>query len=178
MELELPKDFGTPYEGDDTDFSEWLDAASMEFDQLMSSWGWAPTLPLDPTEDALLSLEQAVCLPEFGGTLYLSVKASVPSPTVSIKMLRAAITSGALAHIRPNKNIFITRRDLKEWMQSCLVAKSTKVLSSANANRATMPRASSPTAAPFTSTTAGTTLRQDAVSAMIENMRKPSKPQS
>ncbi|AMD59376.1 hypothetical protein AWN88_13970 [Agrobacterium tumefaciens] len=183
MELELPDDWnlGRDIEGGPTseDFAKRLALLADSHAEEMWSFGLSPDGDWEPDENAPLTVQQAVCLPELGGFLSWSPAGCRPSPTFAVKTLRRAIERGELQAIRPNdKNLFVTRKLINEWMEACLVAKSTKDLSSANANRATTHQASSPTAAPSTSTMEGTTLRQDAVSAMIKNMRKPSKPQS
>lgn len=183
MELELPDDWNLGSDiGDEpmsVDFAKRLAALADAHAEEMRSFGLSPDGDWDPEEDAPLTLQQAVCLPELGGFLSWMPAGCRPSPTFAVKTLRSAIDRGELQTIRPNaKNLYVTRKLIKEWMEACLVAKSTRAPSSANANRATTHQASSPTAAPSTSTMEGTTLRQDAVSAMIKNMRKPSKPQS
>lgn len=183
MELELPDDWNLGSDiGDEpmsVDFAKRLAALADAHAEEMRSFGLSPDGDWDPEEDAPLTLQQAVCLPELGGFLSWMPAGCRPSPTFAVKTLRNAIDRGELQTIRPNaKNLYLTRKLIKEWMEACLVAKSTKVLSSANANRATTPQASLPTAAPSSLTTVESKLRQDAVSGMLSNMRKPTKPRS
>ncbi|MGO4566100.1 hypothetical protein AB4Z52_13715 [Rhizobium sp. 2YAF20] len=74
----------------------------------------------DPHEDEPLRIEDALCLPELGGKMMLNIP-STPSNTVTKGMVREAIHRGQLAAFRPNKNLFVTRRYLKEWIESCRV---------------------------------------------------------
>ncbi|MBY3363792.1 hypothetical protein [Rhizobium laguerreae] len=74
----------------------------------------------DPHQDKFLRIEDALCMPEMGGKKYL-LGPSVPSDTMTEGMVREAIRSGQLTAFKPNKNLFVTRRSLKEWMTACRV---------------------------------------------------------
>lgn len=76
--------------------------------------------PADIHEGAPLKLEQAICLPELQGHFAINPEFRTPSESLSIKTLRKAIADGHLAVLKPNsKNIFVTRRAIKEWLASC-----------------------------------------------------------
>jgi hypothetical protein len=131
----------------------------------------------DPHPDEPLTLFEIVCLPELGGQLY--VGKNVPGqagPNITVKTLRGAISRGQLAVFRPNeKNLFVTRTMIKEWLEACHVRSSTTAPSCENASPATTLKAGSPIVAPsssMTSTGSPDRLRRDAVSATIQNMRK------
>lgn len=77
--------------------------------------------PADVHEDAPLKLEDAICLPELQGYFAVDPSLRTPSESLSIKTLRKAIADGQLAVLRPNtKNLYVTRRAVKEWLNSCL----------------------------------------------------------
>jgi len=76
--------------------------------------------PADVHEDAPLKLEDAICLPELQGYFAVDPTLRTPSESLSIKTLRKAIADGQLAVLRPNtKNLYVTRRAVKEWLLSC-----------------------------------------------------------
>lgn len=75
---------------------------------------------VDPHEDQFLKIEDALCLPEMGGKKFVHGLA-ITSDTMTEGMVREAIRKGELAAFRPNKNLFVTRRYLKEWMTACRV---------------------------------------------------------
>nr|WP_278434121.1 hypothetical protein [Brucella anthropi] len=77
--------------------------------------------PADVHDDAPLKLEDAICLPELQGYFAIDPALRTPSESLSIKTLRKAIADGQLAVLRPNtKNLYVTRRAIKEWLNSCL----------------------------------------------------------
>ncbi|MDH0123275.1 hypothetical protein ABE562_04755 [Brucella intermedia] len=77
--------------------------------------------PAEVHEDAPLKLEDAICLPELRGYFSVDPVLRTPSESLSIKTLRKAISDGQLAVLRPNtKNLYVTRRAVKEWLASCL----------------------------------------------------------
>lgn len=138
----------------------------------------APELEIrDPHPDEPLTLFEVVCLPELGGQLYVGKDVpGKPGPNIAVKTLRRAIERGQLSVLRPNeKNMFVTRTMIKEWLEACHVRSSTTVPSSVNANPATTLTASSRTAGRSSSTTSTGSpdkLRRDAVSATIQSMLK------
>ena len=76
--------------------------------------------PADVHDGAPLKLEQAICLPELQGYFAVNAEFRTPSESLSIKTLRKAIADGHLAVLRPNeKNLYVTRRAIKEWLESC-----------------------------------------------------------
>ena len=77
--------------------------------------------PADVHENAPLKLEDAICLPELQGYFSVDPTLRTPSESLSIKTLRKAISDGHLAVLRPNtKNLYVTRKAIKEWLNSCL----------------------------------------------------------
>lgn len=74
--------------------------------------------------DAPLKLDEAICLPELGGVLTVDPGSRIPSESFTVKTLRAAIAAGQLAVVRPNsKNLYVTRRTIKDWLDRCHVQK-------------------------------------------------------
>jgi hypothetical protein len=99
----------------------------------------------DIDDDAPLTLEQAVCLPELGGSYTVNDELRSPSEAVKVKTLRGAIDRGEIVPgWKDRKNMFVTRRMLREWLERCL-AEGKKRTSSSGA-RAGTNRAGSPTA--------------------------------
>lgn len=118
-------------------------------------------------EDAPLRLEDAVCLPELGG------RNGAPSTTVSVKMLRGAISDGRLKALRPNsKNIFTTRKLIREWQESCLGQGNPLISSSAAPAR--MPLARSHIKPSTSSKTVLTSTARDAALTILQGLKKPS----
>lgn len=69
--------------------------------------------------DAPLKLDDAVCLPELGGHMTSDADYRSRSATVSVKTLRTAIERSELKHGWLNsKNMFVTRRWIREWLES------------------------------------------------------------
>jgi hypothetical protein len=126
----------------------------------------------DPHPDEPLTLFEVVCLPELGGQLYVGNDIpGTPSANIGVKTLRGAISRGQLAVLRPNeKNMYVTRTMIKEWLEECR-EKSPNPISS-NASRATIKPGSSRTKALGSSSTETSKLRRDAVSKAIENRRQ------
>ncbi|PZU78979.1 MAG: hypothetical protein DI546_01280 [Rhizobium sp.] len=131
----------------------------------------------EPHPDEPLTLFEVVCLPELGGQLY--VRSDLPGragPNITVRTLRNAISRGQLAVLRPNeKNLFVTRTMIKEWLVACHVRSSTTAPSSANANPASTPTAGLPIAARSSSTISTESLdrlRRDAVLAKTQSMRR------
>lgn len=125
----------------------------------------------DPHPDEPLTLFEVVCLPEFGGQLYVGKNVpGKPGPNITVKTLRNAISRGQLAVFRPNeKNLYVTRLMIKEWLHLCQEKSKNPV--SLNETRVTTKRASSPTKAPGSSSTEENKLRQDALSLLTKSLR-------
>ncbi|MBX5021146.1 hypothetical protein [Rhizobium lentis] len=125
----------------------------------------------DPHPDEPLTLFEVVCLPELGGQLYVGKDLpGTPSPNITVKTLRGAISRGQLAVLRPNdKNMYVTRTMIKEWLEGC--REKPKNPTSSNESPATTKRASSPTKAPGSSSTEASKLRRDAVSQLAKRLR-------
>ncbi|MCH4539450.1 hypothetical protein [Ochrobactrum sp. A-1] len=109
--------------------------------------------PADIHDGAPLKLEQAICLPELQGYFSVNPEFRTQSESLSIKTLRKAIADGHLAVLRPNeKNLYVTRRAVKEWLASCLDQENPRISSSAASgttrmeNSRTTPSTSSKTA--------------------------------
>ncbi|WP_377296092.1 hypothetical protein [Rhizobium sp. SGZ-381] len=125
----------------------------------------------DPHPDEPLTLFEVVCLPELGGQLYVGKDLpGTPSPNITVKTLRGAISRGQLAVLRPNeKNMYVTRTMIKEWLEEC--REKSKNPTSSNESPATTKRASSPTEEPGSSSTEASKLRRDAVSQLAKRLR-------
>ncbi|MBY3320644.1 hypothetical protein [Rhizobium laguerreae] len=118
----------------------------------------------EPRHDEWLTLNKAVCLPEFGGSLYRNQPNR--RGILSVKTLREAIARGELAAIKisPNKT-FVTRDILKEWSVLCrAIARSP---TSTNALHAMTQTGNELTKPPSSSEMATTKLPQAAVSLML-----------
>jgi hypothetical protein len=103
--------------------------------------------PVDIHDDAPLKLEDAICLPELQGYFAVDPALRTPSESLSIKTLRKAIADGKLAVLRPNtKNLYVTRRAVKEWLKSCLDPVNPRISSSAVSG---MTKAASSRTTPF-----------------------------
>ncbi len=125
----------------------------------------------DPHPDEPLTLFEVVCLPELGGQLYVRKDMpGKPGPNITVKTLRGAISRGQLAVLRPNeKNLFVTRTMIKEWLIACQEKSMNPV--SSKESPVTTKRASSHTKAPGSSTTEESRLRQDALSLRLKSLR-------
>lgn len=122
----------------------------------------------DPHLDAPLKLDEAVCLPELGGVLTVDPGSRIPSESFSVKTLRAAVAAGQLAVIRPNsKNLYVTRRTIKDWLEQCHVRENPHDFFSA-ANVAT--RAATSLTKP--STSSKTEKNSLALDAALESLKK------
>lgn len=111
-------------------------------------------------DDAPLKLERAVHLPELAGAF-------------STKTLRAAIAAGRLRILRPNtKNIYTTRRFIREWLESCQDQESLPI--SFSAAPAKTNKAEPPTRPPTSSKTALTSTARDAALTILQGLKKPS----
>lgn len=111
-------------------------------------------------DDAPLKLEQAICLPELAGVL-------------SVKALRAAIAAGRLRVLRPNlKNLYTTRRFVREWLESCQGQENP--LTSSSAAPARTSKAGSLTKPSISSRTAKTSTARDAALTILAGLKKPS----
>ena len=87
--------------------------------------------PADVHETAPLKLEDAICLPELQGYFAVDPALRTPSESLSIKTLRKAIADGHLAVLRPNtKNLYVTRKAIKEWLESCQDPVNQRILNS------------------------------------------------
>jgi hypothetical protein len=130
-----------------------------------------PATP-DIHDDAPLRLEDAVCLPELGGS------PGSPSTTVSVKMLRLAIERGQLAVVRPNtKNLYVTRKLIREWQESCLGQKIPFRSSSSAKSGRTRPEGSR-TRPNTSSTKTETSTSLDSARMILNQLKQPSAPSS
>lgn len=125
----------------------------------------------DPHPDEPLTLFEVVCLPELGGQLYVGKDLpGTPSPNITVKTLRGAISRGQLAVLRPNdKNMYVTRTMIKEWLEEC--REKSKNPTSSNESPATTKQASSPTKAPGSSSMEASKLRRDALSRRLRDLK-------
>ncbi len=123
----------------------------------------------DPEPDTPLSLSDAVCLPELGGVLYRRIE-SEPSVSITVKTLRLAIERGQLATTRLNtKNIFVTRRQIQEWIASCQDIRKNPI--SSNAQLATTRRANSLTPRPGSFTMENRAQARDAALMILKELK-------
>lgn len=107
----------------------------------------------DIHDDAPLTLEQAVRLPELGGSYTVNPELRSPSEAVKVKTLRLVIQRGELACLRPNtKNLYVTRRQIREWLDKCRGPR-TATQSSSSTRQDTTRQASSKARLTGTSTT-------------------------
>lgn len=127
----------------------------------------------DPDPDAPLRLEDAVCLPELGGSMGDLLRDATESTAVSVKTLRKAIADGALICFRPNtKNILVSRRQIQEWMRTWQDPEKRPTSSSdapARTNVVVLPTRPS-----TLSRTATTSTAQDAARMILQGLKKPS----
>lgn len=123
----------------------------------------------DPLPDAPLSLIDAICLPELGGILYRHGD-SQPSTSVTVKTLRTAIERGQLAATRLNsKNLYITRRQVQEWIASCQDIRKSPI--SSNEQHAIIRRESSHTRPSGSSTTERNERALDAALMILKELK-------
>jgi hypothetical protein len=123
----------------------------------------------DPSLDTPLTLAQAGCLPELGGVLYRWME-SEPSTTITVKTLRLAIERGQLATTRLNtKNIYVTRRQVQEWIASCQDIRKNPI--SSNAQPATTKQASSRTLQSGSSTMESRERARDAALMILKELK-------
>jgi len=133
--------------------------------------------PADIHEDAPLKLEQAICLPELQGYFAVDPDLRTPSESLSIKTLRKAIADGQLAVLRPNeKNLFVTRRAIKEWLNRCLDQGNPRI-SSLGRNDVT-PQGGSRTRPSTLSMTMTSNTALDAALTTLQELKDSSKPTS
>jgi len=122
-------------------------AATAETDrELTEVWEKFRTgaFPADLDDDAPLTLEQAVCLPELGGSYTVNGELRSPSEAVKVKTLRGAIDRGEIDPGWKGKNLFVTRRMIREWLDRC--RNEGKKRTSSSGARAGTSKAGSPTA--------------------------------
>jgi hypothetical protein len=136
----------------------------------------AGNLPADLLDDAPLTLEMAICLPELQGVFTVSPDFRTRSESITVKTLRAAIDKGDLQCLRPNKNIFVTRRQISEWLEKCLDQKTISRPSSSERSAATSGARSR--TKPSTSSTTTTSSTSLASARMILEQLKQPKPRS
>lgn len=125
----------------------------------------------DPHPDEPLTLFEVVCLPELGGQLYVGKDIpGAPSPNITVKTLRGAISRGQLAVLRPNdKNMYVTRTMIKEWLEEC--REKSKNPTSSSESPATTKPAASHTKAPGSSNMEASKLRRDALSRRLRDLK-------
>lgn len=128
----------------------------------------AGNLPADIHDDAPLTLEMAMFLPELQGVFTVSPDFRSRSESMTVKTLRGAIDRGDLTCLRPNKNLFVTRRMIREWLERCQREKENRTSSSGGRDTRT---GGSPTARRGSSRTA--TSLQLALDAARASMKKP-----
>lgn len=129
--------------------------------------------PADVHEDAPLKLEQAICLPELQGYFAVEPSLRTPSESLSIKTLRKAIADGQLAVLKPNsKNLFVTRRAIKEWLNNCLDQGNPRISSFAASDTTRV--ASSRTTLSISSKTATSRLALDAAEMTLSALKSNS----
>lgn len=133
----------------------------------------AGTRLADIHDDAPLKLEDAICLPELTGVFTVNPEFRAPSESFSIKTLRRAIDAGQLRVIRPNaKNLFTTRRFIREWLEACQGQKNPPTSSSAAPEGTN--RVASLTGPSTSSRTAMTSTALDAALRILQEPKKPS----
>lgn len=129
------------------------------------------SMPAEIHDDAPLTLEQAVCLPELGGSYTVNPELRSPAEKITVKTLRNAISRGDIAPgWKDSKNLFVTRRMIREWQEKCQREGKNRI-SSSEARGATR-TGGSPTTPHGSSRTA--TDRQLALDAARMSMKKRS----
>jgi hypothetical protein len=114
------------------DFSEIIER-SKEMIRAASAAQAKPDQKL-PTDNDLMSLFDAIHLPELGGQISED-GVRRPSKHIKVKTLRAAIIRGDLEAIRPGiKNTYVTRKLIMEWLEKCRDANSRLISSESNQN--------------------------------------------
>lgn len=129
--------------------------------------------PADIHDDAPLKLEDAICLPELQGYFAVNPDLRIPSESLSIKTLRKAIGDGHLAVVRPNtKNLYVTRRAIKEWLISCLDQGNPHVFVSVKSDIKTVGSRTKPFGLSTTATTSR--IAQDAAEMTLKALKESS----
>lgn len=128
--------------------------------------------PADIHEDAPLTLEQAVCLPELGGSFTVDPALRKPSETVKVKTLRGAIDRGEIVPGWKGKNLFVTRRMIREWLNGCQGQKTTRRPSRSDATNPT--RGATSARHSGTSTTAASSITSDSARMILRKLRQGS----
>ncbi|MCX2696220.1 hypothetical protein [Ochrobactrum chromiisoli] len=130
--------------------------------------------PADIHETAPLKLEDAICLPELQGYFAIEPTLRTPSESMSIKTLRKAIADGHLAVLRPNtKNLYVTRKAIKEWLESCQDPAKLRISSSGRND--VMPQGGSHTKPSISSTTTTNSTALDAALTTLAALKGSSK---
>ena len=71
----------------------------------------------DPPIDERLTLFEAVCLPELGGMLFAN-GTHIQAANLAVSTLRDEMKAGRLRRVPPfNKNHYVSRRTIKEWIE-------------------------------------------------------------
>ncbi|WP_181169242.1 hypothetical protein [Mesorhizobium sp. B2-2-2] len=130
-------------------------------------------VPADLHDDAPLRLEDAVCLPELAGVYTVNPEFRERSESITVKTLRLAIERKELAVVRPNtKNLYVTRRTLREWLEACQGQGNPRTSSSGKS--AAMRKDESRTRPSGTSTTMTSNTSLDAARRILQELKKPS----
>lgn len=121
----------------------------------------------DPHPDEPLSLFEAVFLPELGGQLFVGDE-GIPG-RITVKTLRGEIASGRLKRVPPlNKNIFVSRRTIKEWTE--WRDDGSRPTSSGSSQNTTRPLASSGRTGTGRSQTARSDLARDSALSFVNGL--------
>lgn len=148
-------------------------AVEQDFAKLKSG-----SLPADLHDDAPLKLEDAICLPELAGAFTVAPELRRPSESLTVKTLRLAIERGELRTIRPNtKNLYVTRRFIREWLERCQDQKTTSPFSSSGRNGGTS-TARLHTRPSSSSTRTETSTSLASARMILEQLKQPSAPSS
>lgn len=155
------------------DMRESSRAVEQDFERYKSG-----NLPADLHDDAPLKLETAICLPELAGVFTVNPEFRSQSESVTVKTLRLAIERGELRTIRPNtKNLYVTRRFIREWLERCQDQKTISPSSSSGRNGGTR-LGGSHTRPSSSSTRTDTSISLESARMILEQLKQPSAPSS
>jgi hypothetical protein len=136
--------------------------------------------------DAPLTIEQALHLPELGGSYTVNPELRSASETVKAKTLRGAIDRGELRIEWFNsKNMYTTRRWVREWLEAGCLDRKTQRRNSSSESHARTSRAGSHTMGTGSSTTgtnrsptasSGASISEESARMIVQQLRESSKP--
>jgi hypothetical protein len=155
-----------------------------ELDELWEAFK-AGAVPADVDLDAPLTIEQALHLPELGGSYTVNPELRSASETVKAKTLRGAIERGDLrVEWFNSKNMYTTRRWVREWLEAGCLDRKTQRRNSSSGSPARTSRAASPTMGTGSSTTrtsrsptasSGASISEESARMIVQQLRESSR---